>query len=74
LETADKIQTDWGLGRDRKSMSRIDSLRLQDEEAKTVIDRYQFTEEVEKEREEEIKEILEMMDSVDAESAQVQTE
>ena len=74
LETADKLQTDWRLGRDQKPMSGIDLLRLQDEEPYTLINRDQFIEEVEKEREQEIKEILEMMDRVDAELAQGKTE
>ena len=74
LETADKLQTDRRLGRHQKPMSGIDSLRRQDEETYVVINRRQFIEEVEKEREEEIKEILENINRVDAELAQDKTE
>ena len=58
---------------DKEPMFGNDLLRVRDKEVYGV-DRYQFSQEVEKERAEEIEEILKMMDRVDPERAQGKTE
>jgi hypothetical protein len=73
LETADRLQTGWRLGRDQKPVFGIDLLRPRDKEVYGV-NRYQFSQEVEKERAEEVEGILKMMDRVDPELAQGKTE